>query len=218
MLSWSGLHYRWPRAQAVLHWPDFEAPAGARVLLRGPSGSGKSTLLALLAGLLTPSGGRLQVAQTELSALPVSARDAWRGRSLGLVPQRLHLSDSLSVADNLRLPWRAAGLPPDEAHLARTLDALGLTGLVHRRPATLSLGQAQRVAIARALMRVPRVLLADEPTAHLDDAQALDALDLLDRSAAGQGATLVVATHDPRVSQAWPHALDLRLNSPGSRP
>jgi len=205
MIIARGLTYGYPGA-AALAWPDFEAPQGAVVRLTGPSGSGKSTLLALMAGLLALQQGRLEVAGTDLAALGARACDAWRARTLGFVPQRLHLSEGLSVARNLELPDLAAGRAPDRARIAQLLERLGLQGLENRLPGALSGGQAQRVALARALVGRPRVILADEPTAHLDDAAASAALALLADAAQAEGATLVVATHDARTAGAWPQA------------
>jgi putative ABC transport system ATP-binding protein len=177
----------------VLRFADVSVPQAGTLLLRGPSGSGKSSWLALVAGLLTPSAGSLQVAGQDVSALGLSARDAWRAQHLGFLPQRLHLSEALSVADNLALVFFAAGRPVDHAAIAQGLAALGVADLVRRKPAQLSVGQAQRVALARALMLRPRVLL--------DDAACVAAVQQLQRSAQETGATLVVATHDARVLQ-----------------
>jgi putative ABC transport system ATP-binding protein len=178
MIVARGISHRYAGA-APLAWPDFEAPQGAVVRLAGPSGSGKSTVLALLAGLLALQQGHLAVAGTSLDGLGARERDAWRARTLGFVPQRLHLSEGLSVARNLELPDLAAGRAPDRARIAQLLGRLGLQGLEHRLPGALSGGQAQRVALARALVGRPRVILADEPTAHLDDEAAEAALVLL---------------------------------------
>jgi len=210
MLVIQGLRHRYGGA-CELAFPDFAAPQGAVVRIAGPSGSGKSTLLALLAGLLTVQAGQVVAAGAELATMDARARDAWRGAALGFVPQRLHLSEGLSVAQNLALPYVAAGLAIDAARIDGVLQRLGLDGLQARRPSALSVGQAQRVALARAVLRRPRMLLADEPTAHLDDDTAQEALALLAELAAEQGATLVVATHDRRVWDAWPQALELRL-------
>lgn len=206
MIAVRGLRHAHPGAPDI-GFPDFEAPQGAVVRLLGPSGSGKSTLLALLAGLLTVQQGEVSVAGSALAALTPRQRDAWRARHLGFVPQRLHLAEGLSVAQNLALPDLAAGRATDRARIAEVVARLGLQGLQARRPGALSLGQAQRVAVARAVLHRPRVILADEPTAHLDDASAQATLALLAEAAAGEGATLVVATHDRRVAEAWPHAL-----------
>ena len=137
-----------------------------------------------------------------MAQLRGGARDRWRGRTIGFLPQQLHLSDALSVERNLALAFFAAGLAEDPARIRAVLDALGVAGLAHRLPGRLSGGQAQRVALARAILLQPRVLLADEPTASLDDEAAAAALALLREAAARCGATLVVATHDARVRDA----------------
>jgi putative ABC transport system ATP-binding protein len=118
---------------------------------------------------------------------------------VGFLPQKLHLSAALTVQQNLALAYWAAGLPEDASAMHTVLDQLGVLALAARKPAQLSGGQAQRVALARAVLLRPRVLLADEPTASLDDAAAADAIDLLLATAQRQAATLVIATHDARV-------------------
>lgn len=194
-----------------LAFPDVAVPRGGTLLLRGPSGSGKSTWLALVAGLLVPSAGSLVVAGQLVADLPPAARDAWRGAQVGFLPQRLHLSEALSVQDNLALVYVAAGLPVDRTAIGERLAALGVAHLAGVRPARLSGGEAQRVALARALLRQPKVVLADEPTASLDDAACSAALGVLQVQAARAGATLVMATHDARVAQALPMAQVLQL-------
>ncbi|MCV2353836.1 ATP-binding cassette domain-containing protein [Paucibacter sp. B2R-40] len=201
-VSWADLRYAY-RQGALLQFEDFSLPIGQHLLLRGGSGTGKSTLLALLAGLLTPSAGALLLAGTALQTLSPRRLDAWRGANLGFVPQRLHLSAALSVAENLSLPYIAAGLSPQPGRAAELLERLGLSGLDKRLPHRLSVGQAQRVALARALMRRPRFLLVDEPTANLDDDSAAQVIDLLTQSAAEQSATLILATHDSRISERF---------------
>lgn len=199
MIESRSLAFRYPGG-SVLRLPDLSVPQGGVLLLRGASGSGKSTLLALLAGLLRPLEGRLEVGGTDLRPLGAAALDAWRAAQVGFVPQRLHLGASLTVAQNLALSYWCAGLAADEARLQALVRRLGLETLLQRRPAALSVGQMQRVALARALARRPRVLLADEPTASLDDAQAAQVVGLLREQAGEDGATLVIATHDARVA------------------
>ena len=184
----------------TLVYPDVDVAQGGVLLLGGPSGSGKSTWLALVAALVKPSQGVLTVADQPLAELRPAAADAWRARCVGFLPQKLHLSAALSVLHNLRMAQWAAGRPEDLATAMAALRALGVSDLAHRMPAQLSGGQAQRVALARAVLMQPRVILADEPTASLDDAAATEAVGLLLQTAARNHATLVIATHDARVA------------------
>jgi putative ABC transport system ATP-binding protein len=212
MIESRGLQFAHPR-QAPLRMPDVSVAQGGTLLLRGPSGSGKSTWLALAAGLLTPSAGEIVVAGQSVAALAGAARDGWRARLVGFLPQRLHLSEALPVADNLALAYFAAGLPVNRAAIAQALEALDLGAFAARRPSQLSGGQAQRVALARAVLLRPRVILADEPTASLDDDACMTALALLRRTARSLDATLVVATHDARVREALPQAQALAFSA-----
>ena len=198
MLQSNLLTYQYPSG-APIGLPDMDVPQGSALLLRGSSGSGKSTLLALAAGLLTATTGQLGVAGQNPALLSAAQRDAWRGRTVGFLPQRLHLSDALTVFDNLGLAYFALGVPTDTAQIMRSLDALGVADLAQRKPHALSGGQAQRVVLARAVLMQPKVILADEPTASLDDAAAHSAITLLAQAALRCHATLVVATHDARV-------------------
>lgn len=199
MIQTEGLMYRYAGGPE-LQFPDVSVPQGGVLLLRGPSGSGKSTWLALAAGLLGASAGAMVVAGQPLSALKNMAVDAWRAKTIGFLPQRLHLSTALTVHDNLGLAQWAAGRQQHEGDITRALSALGVSELAGRKPAQLSGGQAQRVALARAVLLQPKVILADEPTASLDDEAARASAELLQATARQHGATLVIATHDARVS------------------
>lgn len=205
MIQSHKLCYQYPGG-TPLTFPDMDVPQGASVLVSGPSGCGKSTLLALIAALVLPTTGELTVAGQALHTLNTVAADAWRASHVGFLPQKLHLSAALSVQDNLRMAQWAAGQPQDDRAIATALVALGVDAFAARKPAQLSGGQAQRVALARAVLLRPRVILADEPTASLDDESAADAIALLTATAAAQGATLLIATHDARVGALIPAA------------
>ena len=199
MIHSHGLRYQYPGGP-LLAFADVAVPQGGVLLVSGPSGCGKSTWLALVAGLMAPTAGTLVVAEQALAALRGAAADAWRARSIGFLPQALHLSAALSVQRNLALAQWAAGQAQDDGAITRALQALGVAELAQRRPAQLSGGQAQRVALARAVLMRPRVILADEPTASLDDEAAAAAVTLMHQTALAQGATLVIASHDVRVA------------------
>jgi putative ABC transport system ATP-binding protein len=179
----------------------------------GLSGSGKSTLLHLIAGLLQPTRGQILVAGCDVTALRPVELDRFRGQTIGIVLQNLHLISAISVRDNLRLARSLAGLAEDRARLDRLLDELGLAGLADRRPPDLSQGEAQRVAIARAVINRPALILADEPTSALDDGNCAAVLRLLREQAEASGATLVIATHDQRLSPHFDQRLTLAAPS-----
>jgi len=197
------LAYRYPTGP-TLAFPDLDLPQGGVLLLAGPSGAGKSTWLALAAGLLGATAGQIEVAGQSLGAdgkaLKNAALDAWRAKTVGFLPQKLHLSTALTVHDNLAMAQWAAGQEQDDKRITAALSALGVQDLAQRKPAQLSGGQAQRVALARAVLLQPQVFLADEPTASLDDQAAAASLALLQATASRGGATLVIATHDARVA------------------
>ena len=199
MIKTSALQFAYPGVVPI-HFPDVDVPQGATLLLRGPSGSGKSTWLALAAALVPLRSGSLLVAGQDLAALSRVQADAWRARNLGFLPQTLHLSAALTVAQNLGLAFWAAGVAHDHGRIGAVLAALGVAELANRLPAQLSGGQAQRVALARAVLMQPQLVLADEPTASLDDDAAHEALQLLHSTAQRYNATLVIATHDARVA------------------
>jgi putative ABC transport system ATP-binding protein len=203
MIRTQGLQYHYPNGP-TLSFLDVDVPQGTVLLLSGPSGCGKSTWLALVAALVTPSAGQITVAEQALNALKNVAADAWRAGAIGFLPQKLHLSSALTVQQNLSVAQWASGHAENPAAIQTALAALGVAELAQRKPAQLSGGQAQRVALARAVLLKPKVILADEPTASLDDEAAADAVALLLSTAQAQGATLVIATHDARVAALMP--------------
>ena len=184
-----------------LAFADVEVAQGGVLVLGGASGSGKSTWLALAAGLLQASSGDMLIAGQDLKQLDKIHSDAWRAKTIGFLPQKLHLSTALSVHGNLSLAQWAVGQKTDDKSIHEALAALGVDDLSDRMPSQLSGGQAQRVALARAVLLQPKVILADEPTASLDDAAAGAALNLLLATASRLNATLVIATHDSRIKK-----------------
>ena len=193
----------------VLAFPDLHCAAGQHWLLLGRSGSGKTTLLHLLAGLLRPRSGELQLGDTRLDQLSQRQLDRFRGRRIGMVFQRSHFVAALTVRENLLLAQSLAGVPPDERRIVGYLQQLGIGDKRDRRPDQLSQGERQRVAIARALVNDPLLILADEPTSALDDHHAEEVLRLLQLSARATDATLLVVTHDNRLQGRLPHELHL---------
>jgi len=183
----------------VLSVPAMQAGQGAHWLVLGPSGSGKTTLLHILAGILRPASGKVEVAGTDVTRLDAAALDRFRGRHIGIVMQRLHLIGSLSVMNNLLLAQYLAGVNQDSTRVREVLASLDLADKADAHPHELSFGQAQRVAVARAVVNRPQLLLADEPTSNLDDERCNQALELLQAQARSCGATLVIATHDQRI-------------------
>ncbi len=203
MIRTRGLAFAWPRT-APLRFADVDVPPGGMLIVRSPSGAGKSTWLSILAGLLSGAQGEVVVAHQAVHALSIGQRDAWRARTVGLLPQRLWLSPAFDVAGNLALAAFAAGQVAGAQRVDQLLQQLDLGAVAHHRPQQLSGGQMLRAALARALVLRPQVLLADEPTASLDDDNAQRALQALAQASALHGSTLVVATHDARVQAAWP--------------
>jgi putative ABC transport system ATP-binding protein len=208
MISIRGLAHRYD-GLTVLKLEEWHVAAGERWLVIGPSGSGKTTLLHVIAALVRPSEGDVAVHNTNLLSLRSSKLDRWRGATVGILLQALHLVGHLSVRDNLRLAQYLAHQPQDDARIEETLAALGIADKLTRRPAELSQGERQRVALARAVVNRPKLLLADEPTANLDDDAATRAIELLLAQADRHQATLVVATHDSRVKRHFVNTLQL---------
>jgi len=185
--------------------------AGEAVVVQGPSGSGKTTLLCMLGALLRPDRGRVLFDGVDLAAAPDPLARRVRLERIGFVFQRGLLLGNLTVHDNVAIVARAAGRSRREARArAETLLArLGLAPRAHLRPAALSAGECQRAALARALVLGPRLVLADEPTAHLDSATGERVVAELRALTAGAGAGLVVVTHDPRLAAVGDRVLTL---------
>ncbi|MEV8635855.1 ABC transporter ATP-binding protein [Streptosporangium sp. NPDC051023] len=174
-----------------------DLPRGGFTAVMGPSGSGKSTFLHCAAGLDTPTSGTVHIGDTELSRMNETQLTELRRDKAGFVFQAFNLIPSLSVTENMLLPFRLAGTRPDKAWSAEVINRVGLSERARHRPSQLSGGQQQRVAIARALVTRPEVVFADEPTGALDTQTAAEVLGLLRQVVNTTGQTVVMVTHDP---------------------
>ena len=209
MIELSHIRHRYGD-RIVLDLPSFQLGAGEECLILGNSGSGKTTLMHILAGILKPSEGDVKIGGTSLSQMSGAALDRFRGQSIGIVLQKLHLIAPISVLQNLLLAQTLSGRPTDETAAMKLLENLGIASLRNSKPTQLSHGQAQRVAIARAVINEPTLLIADEPTSNLDDKHAGEALQILRSQAHACRAALVLATHDARVKEHIPRRLELK--------
>ncbi|MFC6094251.1 ABC transporter ATP-binding protein [Saccharothrix lopnurensis] len=178
----------------VLRGVDLEVAAGELVTLSGPSGSGKSALLSVLAGFDRADAGAVEMCGEVLTSPP-----SWE--VCALLPQALGLAGELTLAENVALPLRLGRAGGDLGRVTALLAELGVARLADRYPGEVSFGQQQRAALARAVVCSPAVLLADEPTAHLDRDSAPAAVRVL-RRAADEGAAVLIATHHEEVRRA----------------
>ncbi|MCF1749937.1 ABC transporter ATP-binding protein [Mariniradius sediminis] len=177
--------------------PDIRLDRGQQLLILGKSGSGKTTILHILAGLLQPKAGEVSIDGTSLYTLKGTQLDKFRGKNIGIIFQKPHILAPLTVEENLLLANYFAGKKTD-----RINSVLQDLGIAHKRKSlvnNLSEGEAQRVSIARALVNEPKIILADEPTASLDDQNAEAVVKLLKDQAEKHQAALVIVTHDQRV-------------------
>ena len=189
---------------------SFAAEDGELVVVLGPSGCGKTTLLSCLAGLLTPTSGKIRYGDVEVTALTRRSMAHYRQHTVGVVFQAFNLIPSLSAMRNVMAPLELAGTGRRAAR-KRAIELLETVGLGERmlnRPAGLSGGQQQRVAIARALVHDPPLVIADEPTAHLDYVQVEGILRLV-RSLAAPGRVVLIATHDDRLTKIADRVINL---------
>lgn len=179
---------------------NLDVSEGSLAILLGPSGCGKTTLLSCLGGILRPTAGRIEFGDVDLTKLDANGLSDYRRNTVGIVFQAFNLVPSLTAIENVMVPMRAARMGREQSH-ERAAELLTRVGLSHRmkhRPGDLSGGQQQRVAVARAIALDPPLLIADEPTAHLDYIQVEEVLRLI-RELADGPRVVVVATHDTRM-------------------
>jgi len=205
----------------ILHPTSLRIAEGRAVAVSGPSGSGKSTLLGLIAGLDTPSSGRIVIDGTDITSLGEEALARLRGEKIGIVFQFFHLIPSLTALENVMVPMELAKAPKIAERARALLTDVGLADRTHHYPSQLSGGEQQRVAIARALANGPRILLADEPTGNLDTGTGHQVIELLLAIKRTRGCTLVLVTHDAELAAMADEIVmlrDGRVVSPAAAP
>jgi putative ABC transport system ATP-binding protein/lipoprotein-releasing system ATP-binding protein len=207
--------------RVILDFVDLMIPSATSLAVTGPSGSGKTTLLHLIAGLMIPDQGRVEVADAPISQLKPAARAAVRLRSIGVVYQFGELLAELNALENVTLPALLAGRNRAWAYerAFKLMTDLGIERIANQPAGLLSGGERQRVAVARALATEPAVILADEPTGSLDTESTDAVAELLYELPSRHGCAVVVVTHDERVARGADHRVDLvdgKLKAPRS--
>ena len=193
----------------VVEVAAFALAAGEQRALRGESGTGKTTFLHLIAGILAPDSGRIELDGRDVAALGEAARDRLRAETLGYIFQTFNLLQGHTVLENVELGM-AFGRGVDRAHAEALLRRVGLGERLHHFPRQLSTGQQQRVAVARALANHPKLVLADEPTGNLDARNGREALALIREVCRENGAALLLVSHDESVLAQFDDVQDFR--------
>lgn len=197
----------------ILKIKSWNVESNSQILLRGISGSGKTTLLNILAGLMTPTQGTVSIDSQSLYALPEAKRDSYRANYIGYIFQTHLLAPHMTAQENVEMPLVFGGQVAAKTRRERATELLRQVGLgnhLRKRPAQLSVGQRLRVAVARALISTPKLLLADEPTASLDDRSSNVVMDLIQTYCESQQAILIIASHDPLLAPRFQRIVDLR--------
>ncbi|MCL7989271.1 ATP-binding cassette domain-containing protein [Sphingobacterium sp. lm-10] len=203
VLKTEGLTFRYGSQSPMLAFKDLYVSKQQHTLLLGDSGTGKSTLLNLLGGLSNPTTGQVLINNDDIYQLSESALDKFRAQNIGFIFQEAHLLKNLTLSENIRLAQSLAGYPVDQKQIDSLLEQLQLAEHAQKHPNQLSRGQLQRAAIARAIINRPAILLADEPTASLDDNNTQRVLTLLKEMADKHGSTLIISTHDKRIKDEF---------------
>ncbi|GAB3655695.1 ABC transporter ATP-binding protein [Echinicola sediminis] len=190
-------------------FPDLSVTEGSDLLILGESGIGKTTLLHLIAGLLKPKTGTVEIGGTDISTLTGRQLDLFRGANIGIVFQRPHFIQSLSLEENLEMIQHLAQKPHDPYRIKKVLDELGLLGKLKSSPKQLSQGEQQRAAIALAVVNRPKLILADEPTAALDDKNCHRVIELLKSQTKKSRSSLIIITHDQRLKSEFTASVTL---------
>ncbi|MGD9095698.1 MAG: ABC transporter ATP-binding protein [Chromatiales bacterium] len=207
------LRFDWKkRGPGLLRIDEFLIGRGETLFLYGPSGSGKTTLLNLLAGVLLPSQGSVEILGQDITRMRPYRRDLFRARHIGVIFQQLNLIPYLDVLENVLIASHFAKLDTESstAHADELLETLGMQGHLHKRPTELSIGQQQRVAVARALVTRPEILIADEPTSALDSDNREVFMQHMLQMAAENDTTVIFVSHDRGLQEHFDRHHDVR--------
>jgi putative ABC transport system ATP-binding protein len=190
-------------------FPDLQVDYGSDLLILGESGIGKTTLLHLISGLLKPKTGKISIDGTSLSELSDKHLDAFRGANIGIVFQRPHFIHSLTLGENLAMIQYLGKKTADSLQIKGVLESLGILSKINFHTHLLSQGEQQRAAIALAVINQPKLILADEPTAALDDKNCIKVIELLKSQTTRNRASLVIITHDQRLKSEFEKSIVL---------
>ncbi|HET6242954.1 MAG: ATP-binding cassette domain-containing protein [Bacteroidetes bacterium] len=210
MIEFRSLKHQYANS-ASIEFSDTRIDSGDQVLITGKSGSGKTSLLHITGGLLKPTFGEVIMETTSIYKLSPRKLDSYRGKNIGIVFQRPYLIKSLTVIENILAALYFSGKKVDNAKALLQLRALNIEELKDKRPFELSHGQAQRVSVARAVINCPEIILADEPTSSLDDENCFSVIKLLQQTAKGINASLLVTSHDNRLKACFEKGIHLEM-------
>ena len=207
MISTKGLNFKY-NEQASFSFPDINLGKEENLLIIGSSGIGKTTLLHLLAGLLESNSGSINLYGQDISKLTQHQIDKFRGQNIGIVFQKPHFVNSLTVKENLQLA-QYLGNKKDQNRIIDILSSLDILDKENKKPKKLSQGEKQRASIAMAIVNSPKLILADEPTSSLDDENCDRVIKLLKKQASEFKAQLIVITHDNRLKKHFKKSIKL---------
>ena len=207
MIKTKGVEFNYDN-QVFFKFQDIDLKSSENLLIIGSSGIGKTTLLHLLAGLLESSSGSIKLFEKELSELSSHQLDRFRKNNIGIVFQRPHFVNSLTVKENLQLAQYIAN-KKDNNRIENILKNLNIFDKSDKKTNQLSQGEKQRASIALAIVNSPKLILADEPTSSLDDINCDNVIKLLKKQATDFGAQLIVITHDSRLKKHFKNSIEL---------